>query len=204
MTERRQRSLAITGVKFEPYALAIGQMALAWNELHEALGILFTKTLASGIESSLLGIAIWGAVTNDRQKRLILGAAINHIGEEAHLQFPQLASDVLWIIDRTHSLEDKRNNVVHSPLAEVTSELIAVMAGLQMGDVFPGGVLNERALKLSKSTIHVGKNLLTEMNIYRDYAEMLASFSDDIFTAWLTPAGTWPEKPVLPPLKDKA
>jgi hypothetical protein len=204
MPDRRPRSLAITGAKFEPYARAIGQMALAWNELHEALGALFTQALAVGIERSFQCAAIWGAVTSDRQKRQILEAAINHVGEEVHRRFPLLASDVLWLTGRANSLEDKRNNVVHAPLAEVTSPLVAGLAGLQMGDVYPGGVLNECALKLSKSTHHIGKDLLEQLHLYRDYAEALASFSDEIFTAWRKPTSAWPEKPSLPQLKDKA
>jgi hypothetical protein len=204
MVESRPRPLAITGVKFEPYALAIGQMALAWNELHEALGALFAQALATGLDRGLQCAAIWGAVTSDRQKRQILDATINYMGEETHKRFPQLATDVLWITERANSLEDRRNNVVHSPLAEVTGELIAALTGLQMGDVYPGGVLNERALKLSKSTIRVGKDLLVEMIRYRDYAEALASFSDDIFTVWRKPTDAWPDRPALPSLKDKA
>src|SRR6185312_15033919 len=115
MAEKRPRALAITAEKFAPYALAIGQMALAWNELHEALGVLFAKSLVVGQERNLQVAAIWGAVTSDRQKRLLLGASINHIGEEEHRKFPRLASDVLYLLERANSLEDRRNNVIHSP-----------------------------------------------------------------------------------------
>jgi len=32
---------------FEPYALAIGQFCLAWNDLHERLGIIFVALCAA-------------------------------------------------------------------------------------------------------------------------------------------------------------
>ena len=204
MSDERPRTLAITEEKFLPYALAVGQMALAWNELHEALGILFAWSLRTSKDRTLQAIAIWGAVTSDRQKRQLLEASINYLGEESHRQFPQLAADILWLVGRANSLEDKRNNVVHSPLAEITSDLVGALLGLKMGEVFPGGILNERALKLRNSTILVGKDLLNEMIVYRDYAEKLASFSDSILTAWRKPVGSWPERPSLPPLKDRA
>jgi hypothetical protein len=203
MVEGRPRGLAITGEKFQPYALAIGQTALAWNELHEALGVLFAQALGVGTERRFMAAAIWGAITNDRQKRVVLETAINLIGAEEHSKFPQLANDIIWIIQRSASLEDRRNNVVHSPLAEMTSPLISALTKIPMGEVHPGGVLNERAEKLGKATIYAGKDLLTEIIRYRDYAETLADFSDKILKAWRKPDGTWPERPALPPLKDK-
>src|SRR5690349_235351 len=115
MTEDRPRGLVITEEKFQPFALAIGQMALAWNELHEALWVLFSQALGQDKDKQFQGLGIWGAITSDRQKRLVLDAAINLIGREKHTEFPQLAADILWVIERSNSLEDKRNNVVHSP-----------------------------------------------------------------------------------------
>jgi hypothetical protein len=146
--------------------------------------------------------ASWGAVTSDRQKRLLLEAAINWIGMETHKAFTSLASDILWTIKRANSLEDKRNNVIHSPLDEMMGGLSSGLYGIQAGDIYPGGVFNDRAQKLLSATSKRGRSLLAEMHLYRDYASTLAEFSRDMGKAWRlrTP---WPDKPELPPLKDK-
>lgn len=81
MADRPRPSLAITAPKFEPYALAIGQMALAWNELYEVFGTLFTWAIAEDPRRNWQCAQIWAAVTSDRQKRMILDAAINNIGK---------------------------------------------------------------------------------------------------------------------------
>jgi hypothetical protein len=205
MAKKQPRASKITSEKFGPYALAIGQMALTWNELHEALGHLFGEALdlKSGHDARIQCAAVWGSVTNDRQKRLMLDAAINWVMPERHKRFPRLAADILWITQRANSLEDRRNNVIHAPLDEATG-IVAAMAGLTHGSVFPGGLFNERSGKLMKATVLSGKDLLREMIVYRDCAQMLADFSDDIFAAWRGKASTWPERPDLPSLKDKA
>ncbi len=205
MANKEPRASKITSEKFKPYALAIGQMALAWNELHEALGHLFGEALdlKTGHDARIQCAAVWGAITSDRQKRLVLDAAMSWVMPERHQKFPKLTRDVLWLTNRANSLEDRRNNVIHSPLDEATG-LAAAIAGLQHGDVYPGGFLNERAGKLGRATTFAGKDLLNEMIVYRDYAQKLADFSDDIFAAWRGKAPTWPEQPALPPLKDKA
>jgi len=192
--------------KLEPYALAIGQTTLAWNELHETLGALFCKVLggSTDMDHKMQCMAVWGSVSNDRQKRILLEAAVNWMGEKRHKEFPELAPDILYLIGRANSLEDKRNNVIHAPLEEVSSVIVAAMIGKKVGDVYPGGVLNDHALKLANSTIHVGKDLLTEINRYRDYAEYLDLWASAIFQALEKPDGTWPKRPSLPPLKDKA
>ena len=203
MAIEQSRLPKITSKKFEPYALAIGQMALAWNELHESLGLLFGQALdlKSGRDAGIQCAAVWGSVTSDRQKRLMLDAAINWLGRERHVKYPKL-KDVLWLTDRATSLEDSRNNVIHAPLGEATG-IVAALAGLAHGSVFPSGFFNERSEKLGKATVFAGKDLLKEMILYRDYAQMLADFSDDIFAAWRGKTSTWPERPDLPSLKHR-
>ena len=41
---RRRRTETFAGRNYEPYALAIGQLTLAWNDLHEDLALLFCES----------------------------------------------------------------------------------------------------------------------------------------------------------------
>ncbi len=68
-------SLPPTDKAFEPLALALGQLALSWNDLHETLAIVFCSVMGGGSTTHLL--AIWHALTSDRAQREILKAAVN-------------------------------------------------------------------------------------------------------------------------------
>jgi hypothetical protein len=199
----RRRS-PFTKKKFHPYALAIGQFGLAWNDLHEALGLLFVEAThrgASGIASGIRISAVWGSVTSDRQKRLMLEAAINWTIPAEHKKSPRIAEDVLWLISRGHSLEDKRNDVIHAPLGEIENALAAGMMGIQMGEIVPTATaFNKRARNLGASTRKTGKRLLPQIRLYRDYASAMAAFARALDREWKHPTGSWPEKPALPRL----
>jgi len=58
---------------FDPYALAIGRLALAWNNLHERLAALFWTILGAGVMNQ--PIAIWKSANFDRPRREMLKAA---------------------------------------------------------------------------------------------------------------------------------
>jgi hypothetical protein len=119
----RRRS-KFTSRKFKPYALASGQLNLAWNDLHEVLGEIFVDAMALRHKNVGLRVKLavsWGVVASDRQRRVLLKATINRIGRAEHQAFPQLAEDVIWIVGRGDSLEEKRNNVIHAPLSQVVN-----------------------------------------------------------------------------------
>jgi hypothetical protein len=67
--EKRRRH-AVTSQVYKPYVMAIGQLALAWNELHESLALLFIELLASG--RAYPATDIWNAATFDRPKRQLI------------------------------------------------------------------------------------------------------------------------------------
>jgi hypothetical protein len=58
----------------QPYQLAIGRVALAWNGLQESLADLFWVTL--GIENGVIPGAVWHALQSDRLQRQVLKAAV--------------------------------------------------------------------------------------------------------------------------------
>ena len=68
-----QPSVPFTDKAFRPYAVALGQFALAWNDLHVALGMLFCTVMGGGFSNPAL--AIWHELKADRAQRDILKAA---------------------------------------------------------------------------------------------------------------------------------
>jgi hypothetical protein len=204
MVKSWRRRSRYTQAKFRPYAKAIGELALAWNDFHEALGALFIQASwhpPGGSAAWFQASAVWGVITSDRQKRTILEAAISGIGKERHLESPKIAEDVIWLVKRGHDLEDKRNNVIHAPLIELTNALAAALSGEKHGSITPSMALqNTRAIKLRKS-LGTAPNLLREIRFCRDYATALATFARDLSKAWAKQR-PWPKTPRLPPLKD--
>jgi len=97
---------------FRPYVTALGQLALAWNRLHETLCSLYCTVMGAGIINQHL--AVWHALKADRAQREILkaAAATNLFGVIPK----KFNEDIIWILERADSLEEARNNAIHSPL----------------------------------------------------------------------------------------
>jgi hypothetical protein len=118
--------------EFEPYSLAIGQFCLAWNDLHERLGMLFSMLCAGKhyqsrrwtkatvgnysryINSFSVHAAIWHSGHYDRPKRDMLRAAVENV--RLVEKFPKLEESIRDLLKHATTLEDTRNIVVHTPL----------------------------------------------------------------------------------------
>lgn len=188
--------------RFRAYAQAIGEFSLAWNELHEAMGGLFMWAVTSGklpsigLEQQL--VAIWGDIANDRQKRTILTVALARTNPKEHKRFPKLSEDVGWIIERSNSLEEQRNNVLHSPLSQADDSFQSRVLGIPAGTVLPTGQLHYRAMRLSAAVDKGGRELLGQIRFYRDYAVALTYYERRILRAWQNRQSAWPTRPALP------
>jgi len=180
-----------TSAEYRPYVMAIGQIALAWNDLHESIASLFSAV------TSIIGDdkieAAFQAVDSDRLKRKMLKAAFSQLEPKEIRLNPRAIDDVKWLCGQIDTLEEGRNNAIHSPLHNFQ------LSGLIDG--FPDGVQpnttrgNNRAMKLKD------KNLLTEYRYVRDAAIILRDFAEAIEECWNWTAGkphTWPERPSLP------
>jgi hypothetical protein len=168
-----------------PYALAVGQVAFAWNDLHEELAMLFIAVMGSIVHKKAL--ATWNAVEFDRPKRKMLLAAIAQSTEEEIKARPELIEDTKWLLAQAEALEDTRNDCVHSPLfatGYLAKLLIAAaMEGVRFLPVVPQTNLgNRRALKLAERS-----NLLAEMRWCRDQAEALSRYTSALARAVATP-----------------
>lgn len=189
---RARADLLLSSSKhFRPYVTAIGQAALQWNLLHEALAVLFMVIIKGDHVGQYLGI--WAAVSSDRSKRDMLKAAIADVWvhpdareERARLDIAKAKiKDLLGAID---GLEEVRNNVVHAPLQFERNALRD-----DFGSVSPFTFLsNARARKLES------RHLMSEYRWCRDYALILGRFALDISDCISERTTTWPETPRPP------
>jgi len=103
-----------TAKKFRPYALAIGEATLSWNDLHVELGMLFLTVSGGG--SANYFFEIWNSLRNDGAKRDILMAAAK-VSLNPTLERDQRAFEgVKWIVQRVGELVSDRNTVAHASL----------------------------------------------------------------------------------------
>lgn len=193
-------------------ALGIGQAAIAWNHLHEELRDLYcelfyvdlainadeTGDMGSAQYKRLYRLAAttWNSVGFDRPKREMLKDVLASLSAPAIRQFPNLRTDVTWILKEATSLEDSRNDLIHSPVgvdywtgAKDPSRLTPFVVPRIYGG-------NHRALKLME------KDLRTELEYCRDMAMTLRRFTSDVSShiSFLNaePQPPWPTRPPLP------
>lgn len=100
----------------DAHALAIGRIALAWNEFHETLGELFAglSKVKSQYRSAL---AIWHCLDSDRtQRRLLRTMAETRLkGNKKGLE------ELIWLLNQTDRiLSEQRNVGIHAPLMSFT------------------------------------------------------------------------------------
>ncbi len=130
-------------------------------------------------------LAVWHALKSDRSQRDILAASIS-----SHLNLPdderlKVKKEVEWICGQANTLEDKRNDALHSPLWSMDR-------GLPKPTVSPlVGLGHVRANKL------LGKNLLKEFRWCRDGATVLRDYALQLDEA-LTRGEPLPNRPSLP------
>lgn len=164
---------------FQPYAQAIGEMALAWNDLHETLKGLFWAAL--GTPNGIIAYAVWYSSKSDRAQRDMLRALATTQAIGGRLA-KAIKPEVIWVINRTDSLEDFRNDMIHSPF-------LASPAG-QMEPIWQSG--HRRAKKLA------GKDLLKELTWFYDATLILRDYAWEIDQAARHGRDSLPGRPTLP------
>src|SRR5271165_2391266 len=76
-------SLPFTDRAFRPYALALGEIALAWNDLHVSLSFVFCGILSVGNFNFGPFQAVWQQITNDRgTRRLCRASRVHRVGAQ--------------------------------------------------------------------------------------------------------------------------
>jgi len=180
--------------EFRPYVTALGQLALAWNELHENLGSLFLTTMLpnrpqAGDAVFNSSLWVWHSVKSDRTQRDMLREAI----ERCPWRRDKLVTDGFWLLDRANSLSDQRNDAIHAPLFYAGKYLFGELTEGR-GQVVPRfWSFNPRARKLWERA-----NLLAEFRYCRDTAMVLADYTKEIESSQINLQRPWPDRPSLP------
>jgi hypothetical protein len=69
------RNLDFRNEPFQPYAKALGELTLAWNDFHMVLSSVFWAALK--IPNKMTPQAMWNAIKSDRAQRDMLEALID-------------------------------------------------------------------------------------------------------------------------------
>jgi hypothetical protein len=194
---RRGASQRYTSKEFAPYATALGQVAMAWNDLQENLkGLFWTLSMngppQEGDSINYAPLFVWGSLQSDRQQRGLLKALVKH--SSVDWGRPNLPDDAEWLIKEVDDVESARNDCVHSPLFATAHSLFGSGA---KGPVAPSSWLwNSRALALIKRSEILG--VLGEFRHTRDRAIALSDYVAEINSALVNPQRAWPRRPRLP------
>jgi hypothetical protein len=169
-----------------PYTLAVGRLAFAWNSLHETLASLFARIAT--VEAAV-GYASWYSIPSDRTQREMLKAAVEASTDEKWISsLPSGKEDLRWVVDRTNSLADQRNDAVHAPvqLALIRDRRAPEQPRrLYISPNYLNG--NPRAKKLKD------KDIIREFDRYTRNARALNIFAEQMSSAWVG-GGAWPRK----------
>jgi hypothetical protein len=203
---RWSRRHRFTEKQFQPYVKAIGQLLLAWNDLHERLSALFVMSMGGGWVDRPL--AIWHSVRNDYGKRNLLRSAILKLEDGQKAERPHLVSEILWILDSANELEGFRDDSVHTPLHFSFEDIYAVrdlyeltdMTKLSSKRVYTDTVFqNPRAVRLDQKN----KDLLIEYRYARERTLVLRDYAIALDYAWSGARIPWPGRPSLPERKPR-
>jgi hypothetical protein len=183
-TKSRRKS---SGTVSKPYLLALGQLAYDWSALHETLELVFGAVVANG--DGRISSAIWQSQNNDRSQREMLRFATE---ARTWPKGSRAKDDISYLLSEVQSLQDKRNDAIHSPYMMVHG--LKDATGIPQWTFEPWSFHgNTRATKLKD------KNLLEELAWYSEWARTMLRFAWSLHSAVMTiGAVPWPERPKRP------
>jgi hypothetical protein len=184
---------SFTEPPFESYVRAVGQLLLAWNDLHERLSTLFVMAMGGGWVNRPL--AIWHGSVRDIAKRQMLRAAIANLPESEKAGRTKLVGEINWILDEAKALEGFRDDAAHTPLRylfrglapDIKSAVLSPNTSFQ----------NPRAIRIDQKN----KNILTESRYAKARIIVLRDYVIAIDAAWSNARFPWPDRPDLPERK---
>lgn len=206
------------GRVFRPYTTTIGELVLAWNDLHEVLALIFVSMIGryerNELEKHFHGefelhiferyAGIWSSASYDRPKREMLKALLNPSIAEAVPTRPKFIEDVKWILGEASGLEEIRNFAVHSPFRygpfkehEDMADALTALRDGQYGVVPNVLMKNKRALEMAAKD-HSKQEMLRKFRWARDYILVLRDFAMMITMALTFDESPWPRRPDTP------
>jgi hypothetical protein len=180
--------------QFRPYTIAIGQIAMAANDLADKLSGLFWTITGGGYMD--MPLAIWNAQPTDRTQQKMLRDAIEAKfpkggGSHDQVRFPTAAADLDWLLVEAGKVLSDRNNAIHCPFILHRSGAEKVVLTQTVGR-------NPQALALEK-VVSGGRDLLAELRWYRAKILMLRDYCWLCDDALCRDGARWPKRPRLPP-----
>jgi hypothetical protein len=183
---------------FKPYVVAIGELILAWNDLHERLATLFAQAMVNAkVKQSL---AVWHNTRADMAKRKLLKAAIKNLAETELKNRPKVIKEIEWILEKADGLEGIRDDSAHVPLHATPLTILDWDNILAVRNIFDLKVIpniafgNTKAIRLSGGA----ENLLSYFRYAKKRILILRDYAIAIDTAWMNPQMPWPDRPPLP------
>jgi hypothetical protein len=164
----------------DEHALAIGRIAISWNEFQESLAELFARLF--GKRRWRHALAAWQALSNDRAQRDMLRA----VAEARFGTDSRASQEVGWLVDQAHQhLSDGRNTGIHMPLMVLRdlNDIVSILPLALFG--------NRRAKKM------LGKDLLNEYTAYEEDIRDMSTFSIALQFRISAGRGAWPQRPQL-------
>jgi hypothetical protein len=183
----RHKSLRFESRQFLPYATAIGQFVLAWNDLHETLAVLYWTL--RGFDDKVLDE--WNAAKHDHKKRALVTRWIKNTSAKSKALAPDLYIDLEWLIGQIGSLAEPRNDAAHSPLTIISDTFV----NPQLFKDFKVGVAPNTAWRNSRAKRLLGKDLLAEFRQGRKAASKLTDFALNMERSLADEHTPWPERP---------
>jgi hypothetical protein len=187
MSKLKKPSISAVRRQMKPYALAIGELTLAWNQLQERLAMLFWNAI--NIPHGDVALSMWNIVRSDMVQRELLKAAVKSGAFNDRFNGQQAEADILWLLEKVAILSQRRNDAIHAPLAlTLNSEGKKIEPHVALG--------NPRAKGLSN------KDLMKELIWYRETSFTLSIFAGAMHECLSRPKIKlpWPGRPLLPSL----
>ena len=100
------RNLNFRSKIFKPYAKALGEATLAWNDLHMVLSSLFGAV--SRIPNRVATDAMWNSLKADRVQREMLESLVKLNAINYNIP-KKLKTEIEWVLKETTALENLRN-----------------------------------------------------------------------------------------------
>jgi hypothetical protein len=181
---RMARNYNFRTEEITPYATAIGELALIWNDLHMVLSSIFWK--ATRIPNGMIADAMWNSLKSDRAQREMLESIIN-LDAMGQLIKGATREELIWALTEITKLEDLRNNALHSPMLIESDGSISPWH--QTG--------NKRAKNLAK------RELLSELRRFYDTAIIIRDYVEALRNAMVS-QDDLPARPTLPSINGDA
>lgn len=178
---------------FQPITQAIGEVTLAWNGLHDDLGSLFWFFL--DVPNGLIPGAVWHSIKVDTAQRDMLEAITKLPPHTLGLRMnDETREAVIFILDQTKKLIDRRNNAIHCPLVRTNENEIIPMIGIG----------HERAKKVSGQLKKESpkRDIRGDLYFLYDSITTLRKYTDDLSEALLRETVPFPLKPQMPKSTD--